>query len=611
MYQSFSSPTLSSTNGKRLPALRALIASAKLDGFLVPRADEHQGEYVPACAERLSWLTGFTGSAGLAVVLAKSAALFVDGRYTVQAPAQVDGDHFEILQVPAAKLSEWLIAKHPKGGTIGFDPQLHTISWIEALHKALSGKNITLKPIARNLVDRAWGSARPAAPEAPAFIHPLSVAGTSAPDKITTVQNELKSSGQYAVILTQPDSLCWLLNIRGADVAHNPVALAFAIVPLKGKVELFISATKIHTELRAYLKPFCKILPPTQLDDRVRALKEAGRIVRLDPATTSWSFYRSLGGGLGKTAKLVARAQDPCALPKAIKNPTEIKGARKAHIRDGVAICNFLAWLDDAPIGGMEGIDEIIAAQRLEDERAKTKKLRDISFDTISAAGPHGAIVHYRVDEASNRKLKNGELFLIDSGGQYRDGTTDITRTIAIGKPTAEMRRCYSGVLKGHIAIATAKFPSGTRGIDLDPFARRALWDMGLDFDHGTGHGVGSYLSVHEGPQSISRAGMTELKPGMIISNEPGYYKEGAFGIRLENLVLVNKEVTMRGGDRAMMSFTDLTLAPFDTRLIDARALSRTELQWLNTYHATVRKTLTPLLDKPTAKWLANATRAI
>ncbi len=611
MFQSFDAPPPSTDQGERLPQLRRLMSAAKVDGFLIPRADEHQGEYVPPGAERLAWATGFTGSAGLAVITSKSAALFVDGRYTAQAPAQVDTRCVDVLQIPAAKPAKWLIAQLPKGGAIGFDPKLHTINAINALHKTLKPKGITLKPLARNLVDAAWGKGRPDAPLEAAVLQPLSLAGKSAADKLSALQNELSQAGQGAVILTQPDSICWLLNIRGSDVAHNPVTLAFAIVPAKGKAELFVAKEKISPELRDHLKAFAKITPPADLSKRLRALKDAAAAVRLDPATASWWFYRALGGSFAGTGKILKRGTDPCLLPKAIKNSAEIRGARNAHERDGIAICRFLAWLDHAAIGGKDGVDEITAARQLEQFRRETGKLRDISFDTIAGSGPHGAIVHYRVDETSNRKLKSGELFLVDSGGQYRDGTTDITRTIALGKPTREMRRCYTAVLKGHIAIATARFPDGTRGIDLDPFARRPLWQMGLDYDHGTGHGVGSFLSVHEGPQSISRAGMTALKPGMILSNEPGYYKQGAFGIRLENLVLVTPAQDVANGERAMMSFEDLTIAPFDPRLIDAAALSETERRWLNAYHARVRKILTPLLDPPTRKWLGQMTKAI
>ena len=611
MFQSFDPPPASSDNKIHLAQLRRLMNATKLDGFVVPRADEHQGEYVPPGAERLAWLTGFTGSAGLAVITRKAAALFVDGRYMVQAPAQVNTEQYEILQIPDAKPARWLKGQLPKGGVIGFDPKLHTVSWVEVQQRALKAYGITLKPVGRNLVDLAWGRARPGAPNAPVSIHPKSYAGISASDKLDTLRAKLHDARQDAVILTQPDSICWLFNIRGSDVAHNPVVLAYAIIPVKGKAELFVAGEKIGRDVLAHIKPVARLMPPADLVKRLRSLKQQGRRVGLDPASASWWIYRALGGTVTRAGKSVVRAKDPCALAKAVKNATEIRGAREAHIRDGVAMCRFLSWIDKAPIGGAGGIDEITVVRQLEAFRVETGALRDISFDTIAGSGPHGAIVHYRVDETSNRKLKSGELLLLDSGGQYRDGTTDITRTIAIGKPTRDMRHCYTGVLKGHIAIATARFPKGTRGIDLDPFARRALWQLGHDYDHGTGHGVGSFLSVHEGPQSISRAGMCELEPGMIVSNEPGFYKKGAFGIRLENLVLVTPPAKITGGTREMMGFEDLTLAPFDRRLIDPSALSVPEKNWLNAYHSRLRKTLAPLLDPSTRKWLIQMTQAL
>lgn len=603
MFQSFETPAGLNNAVDRVKQLRALMAALRVDAVLVPRADEHQGEYVPASAERLRWITGFSGSAGIAVIARQTAALFVDGRYTVQARAQVDTKAFEILQVPQARLSEWLNQKLKPGSVVGFDPRLHTVSEIERLTDALSDRKITLKPLSRNPVDRIWGADRPAAPAGDVRPHPLKYAGRSAEEKIAALQKGLKAEQQDAVVLTLPDSIAWLFNIRGSDVAHNPVPLAFAIVPVSGKPELFIAREKLGAEARKHLS-FARVSDPASLGDRLARLKTAGKRVRLDPETASWWFARQLGG-----PRRIVRGQDPCILPKARKNAVEIKGARAAHLRDGAAIGRFLAWLDREAPGGK--LDEITVAKTLEEFRAETQALKDISFDTISGAGPNGAIVHYRVTEATNRKLKPGELYLVDSGGQYLDGTTDITRTIAIGRPTREMCERYTLVLKGHIAIATARFPRGTRGIDLDAFARRALWEKGLDYDHGTGHGIGSYLSVHEGPQSISRRGMTPLEPGMIISNEPGYYKEGAYGIRLENLVLVTEPETPPGGDREMLAFETLTLAPFDRRLIQADLLTGAELAWLNSYHARVREMIGPELGADDRTWLDAATAPI
>lgn len=621
MFQTYDPPLAGVTTTPRLAGLREQMSRAKVDAFLIPRADEHQGEYVPPASERLAYITGFTGSAGVAAVTAKTAALFVDGRYVVQAPQQVDTGAFNVLQIPQNKLADWLVKELPEGAIVGFDPWLHTVNQIEQLHRTLAPAGITLTPVTRNLVDQVWGKERPAPPKAPVTIQPLELAGQSASDKLAKLQKALKDKGQDAAILTLPDSICWLFNIRGSDVAHNPVVLAFAIVPASGKAELFIDPDKLGTGkagkvVRAHLRPVAKLREPRELPASLKALKDAGKCLRLDPASAGWWFYAKLGGRMGKTANAaarnIARGQDPCLLPKAIKNDTEIAGCREAHLRDGRAMVRFLAWLDAAAADlKASGLDEISAAQKLEAFRQDTGALQEISFDSISGAGPHGAIVHYRVTLDTNRKLKSGELYLIDSGAQYRDGTTDITRTVAIGKPTALMRKCFTLVLKGHIAIATARFPKGTRGIDLDPFARHALWQHGLDFDHGTGHGVGSYLSVHEGPQSISRAGMQALEPSMIISNEPGYYKEGAFGIRIENLVLVTPPATPKGGEREMMSFETITLTPIDRRLIDVDLLSPDELQWLNAYHARVAKSLRPGLDSTERNWLNEATKTI
>jgi Xaa-Pro aminopeptidase len=601
MFQTFETSAHVAATPERIKALRRLMAQAGLDAYLVPRSDEHQGEYVPPSAERLKWLTGFSGSAGLAIVTKKSAVLFVDGRYTVQARAEIDADVIEVSSLARARIAEWLGAELGRGQSVGFDPRLHTIAEVERLTAALDQKGIKLKPVVRNLVERIWGRDRPAPPLNPVTLHPLKFAGRSAPDKIADIQKRLKEDRHDAVVLTLSDSVAWAFNIRGADIPHIPVALAFAIIPQTGKPELFIAPEKLDAAARGHLEGFVKLSAPEALSERLSALRAAKKRVRLDPYTAAYAFARALGG-----PRRIARGPDPCLALKAVKNAAEIKGARAAHLRDGIAVTRFLAWLDGAAPSG--DLDEIEAVRRLESFRRATNQLREISFDTISGSGPNGAIVHYRVNEATNRKLRAGELFLIDSGAQYLDGTTDITRTVAIGKPTLEMRERFTLVLKGHIAIATGRFPEGTRGIDLDPLARRALWQAGLDYDHGTGHGIGSYLSVHEGPQSISRAGMAVLVPGMICSNEPGYYKEGAYGIRIENLVLVKAPQKVSGGDREMMGFETLTLAPIDRRLIVREMLGADEIAWLNAYHAHVLKLIGPEVDADTRRWLAQAT---
>jgi Xaa-Pro aminopeptidase len=600
MFQTFENQAERGATPARLKELRRLMGAAKLDAYLVPRADEFQGEYVPESAARLKFITGFTGSAGLAVIGKKIATLFADGRYTVQARAEVEPGLIEVSSVPRAKLGDWLAEHASRGHRIGFDPRLHTVAEIERLTAALKPHGIKLVPTNRNLVDRVWGRARPAAPMNAIALHPLKFAGRSAPDKIADIQKALKADKQDAVALTLSDSVAWTFNIRGSDIPHTPVALAFAIVPATGKPELFVAAEKVEPAVRKELDTFAKISAPEALAARLKALRKAGKRVRIDPGAAGYWFARTLG------PKSTARGSDPSIAMKAIKNAAEIKGARAAHLRDGVAVTRFLAWLDTTAATGT--LDEIEAVRRLEGFRRATNQLREISFDTISGSGPNGAIVHYRVSEATNRKLKPGELFLIDSGAQYLDGTTDITRTVAIGKPTAEMRERFTLVLKGHIAVASARFPKGTRGIDLDPFARRALWQAGLDYDHGTGHGIGSYLSVHEGPQSISRAGMAVLEPGMIISNEPGYYKEGAYGIRIENLVLVTDLEKMPSADRETMGFETLTLAPIDRRLIVKEMLSPDEVAWLDAYHARVAAALGPELDDEARAWLQAAT---
>jgi Xaa-Pro aminopeptidase len=605
MYQSFEEASAPAASSDRVKALLRELKSRRLKGFLVPHSDQHQNEFLPPSEERLAWLTGFTGSAGVAIVTDKGAALFVDGRYILQARKQVDRDQFEILQIPEAKPSSWLKETLYRSNAVGYDPALHTIKEIDRLTKTLAPAGIRLTPVPENPIDKLWDQDRPKPPSAPVFPHPIEFAGRGAGEKIAEVQAKLAEDEQDAVLLTAPDSICWLFNIRGGDIKHTPVALASAIVPEKGRPTLFIDPAKAGDNVRGALQPYADIAKPEDLDEKLKALAEDKAKVRLDPNSVSMRFARVLEAD---GVKFIP-GDDPCVLPKAIKNEAEIKGARAAQLRDGAAMARFLAWLDEVAESGK--VDEVVAAMKLEDFRRESGQLRDISFDTISASGPHGAFTHYRPMNDSKRVLDKGSLYLIDSGGQYLDGTTDVTRTVAVGKPTAEMRWHYGIVLKAHIAIATARFPKGTRGQDLDPFARRPLWDAGLDFDHGTGHGVGSYLSVHEGPQRLSRLGTVELEPGMILSNEPGYYREGEYGIRLENLVLVTPLEDIDGGERKMMGFETLTLVPFDRRLIDPKQLTRSELAWLNAYHARVRHEIEPLLLSDDRPWLRHATAPI
>ena len=605
MYQSFDEASAPAAGGDRIEAFLRELKARRLKGFLVPHTDQHQNEFLPPSEERLQWLTGFTGSAGVAIVTHNGSALFVDGRYILQAPKQVDTDIFEVLQVPKAKPSSWIKETLVRGNAVGYDPTLHTINEIDRLTKTLGAAGIRLTPVKDNPIDKLWGAERPKPSNAEIFAQPLEFSGKRAGEKIMQVQMALVDDGHDAVLLTAPDSICWLFNIRGGDIKHTPVALAFAIVPARGRPTLFIDPAKVGDNIRGQLRPYTDIATPADLDGALKKLAEDKAKVRLDPESVSMRFAQVLQGG---GAKFVS-GDDPCTLPKAIKTEAEIEGARAAHRRDGAAMARFLAWLDEVAETGR--VDEVSAAIKLEDFRRQTGQLKDISFDTISASGPHGAVVHYRATNASKRVLDKNSLFLIDSGGQYADGTTDVTRTIAVGKPTAEMRRHYSLVLKAHIAIAAARFPKDTRGQDLDPFARRPLWDAGLDFDHGTGHGVGSYLSVHEGPQRLSRLGTVELEPGMILSNEPGYYREDAYGIRLENLILVTPLEKIEGGERKMMGFETLTLVPFDRRLIDPKQFSPAELSWLNAYHAEVRREIEPLILSDDRPWLRHATAPI
>jgi Xaa-Pro aminopeptidase len=603
MLQTFDTVTDPALGPPRVEAVRALMTKAGLAAFLVPRSDEYLGEYVPPSAERLKWLTGFTGSAGLGVITLKAAALSTDGRYTVQAHAQVHPGTFAVIDSTTKPWLEWLALRLPEGGAIGFDPRLHSAAFVKTLTADATKHGFTLKAVAQNPIDRAWGRDRPQPPTGAIAIQPLSLAGQAADSKIADLQKTLAADKQAAAVLTMSDSIAWLFNIRGSDIPHNPVPLCFAIVPAKGKAELFVDPAKLPAETRKHLSSLSKLGAPEDLGARLKALaQDKTKKIRVDPATTSHWIANALGSA-------ATHATDPCLLPKARKNATELEGTRLAHVRDGAVMVRFLAWLDENASTGK--LDEIAVVEKLEALRRATNVLKDISFATIAGTGPNGALPHYRVSRESNRTLKAGDIIVVDSGGQYQDGTTDITRTVAIGTPSPEMRTRFTQVLKGHIAIATARFPVGTRGVQLDTLARQALWQAGLDFDHGTGHGVGSFLSVHEGPQSISKRGMAELEPGMIVSNEPGFYKINAFGIRIENLEVVTEAAPIPGGDRPMLGFRSITLAPIDQRLIEVELLTTTERTWLNAYHKRVRDTLSADISPAERKWLTAATKAI
>jgi Xaa-Pro aminopeptidase len=588
---------------ERLARLREELAARGLDGFIVPRADEHQGEYVPPRGQRLAWLTGFTGSAGLAIVLRDHAALFVDGRYTLQAAGQIDTGLFEIQHLIEEPPPHWIGTALKAGAVLAYDPWLHTPHEVERFRAAAEKAGAVLRAVSDNPLDRVWRG-RPAAPIAPVVPHPERFAGENAQSKRTRLGRALQQEGVAAVVLTMPESVAWLLNIRGGDVPHTPLPLSFAILRQDGTVALFIDGRKLVPGLERHLGNGVTVAPRERLGPALDELAAEGGRVQVDPASAAaWVMDR-----LDAARAKIYRAADPCLLPKACKNETELDGTRAAHRRDGAALTRFLAWLaQEAPKGGLS---EIAASDKLEVIRREGECFRDLSFPTISGAGSNGAIVHYRAMPETEKRLEAGTLYLLDSGAQYLDGTTDVTRTIAVGEPSAEMRDRFTRVLKGHIALALARFPKGTTGTQLDGFARRALWQRGLDYDHGTGHGVGSYLGVHEGPQRISKAANGQaLLPGMIVSNEPGYYKTGAYGIRIENLVLV--QPSEGAAERDMLCFETLTLAPIDRNLIDPSLLEDEEISWLDAYHQRVRETLTPIVDQDTARWLDQATKPI
>jgi Xaa-Pro aminopeptidase len=596
MLQDFRRRTTPETGPLRLAALREAMAAEELDAYLVPRADAHQGETVALRDERLAWLTGFTGSAGIAAATAARAVVFVDGRYRLQVAAEVDTGAFEIGRMPEEKLSGWLGEALSAGARVGFDPWLHTMGQIEALETALAGKGVALVR-ATNLVDRVWTD-QPPPPAGPARAHPEALAGRSSADKRAALGRELREHGRAAAVLTLPDSIAWLLNIRGADIPRTPVVLAFAILHADGRVALFTVPAKIGPEVRDHLGPEVTVAPAEALGAALDALE--GRVAVDRDSAPVWIADRLAAGAAERVW-----ARDPCILPKATKTAAELAGARTAHLRDGAAMADFLAWLDrTAPDGGLTEIDVV---RQLEASRRGTGALHDIAFETICGAGPDGAIVHYRVSEATDRPVRPGEILLVDSGGQYPDGTTDVTRTVAVGTPDAAAVRPFTLVLKGMIAMSRLRWPEGLAGRDLDAVARVALWRAGLDYDHGTGHGVGSFLGVHEGPQGLSRRSAEALRPGMIVSNEPGYYREGAFGIRIENLLAVAAPETPEGGERPMLGFETLTLVPIDTRLVDPALLDTDERAWLDGYHARVRAVLEPLVETETRDWLARA----
>ena len=592
-----------SSYADRLAALRAQLAEDRLDGFVVPLTDEHMSEYVGSYAQRLEWLTGFKGSAGSAVVLPQEAAIFTDGRYTLQVRSQVSGDDWSYQAVPETSIASWLKEHAPEGGRIGYDPWLHSRDWVRQAGEALKARGAELVAVARNPIDIVWQD-RPEASTARLVVQPNEYAGQSSADKRTQIADWLGKIGADTAVLAALDSIAWTFNVRGADVSHTPVALAYALVNADGTADLFVAGEKIGADVAQHLGNGVRLHERAAFEAALEHL--GGKIVAVDPERSVAAIFKALDKG---KATIVSH-RDPTVLPRAIKNPVEVAGHRAAQARDGAAIARFLKWVEEEAHKG--GLDELKASDRLEAFRAESGLLKDLSFDSISGSGPNGAIVHYKASPETNRPLENNSLYLIDSGGQYADGTTDITRTLAIGTPSEEMCDRFTRVLKGHIALATALFPKGVRGSQLDSFARRPLWEAGLDYAHGTGHGVGSFLSVHEGPQRIAPVGSGQsggdepLQAGMILSNEPGYYKAGEYGIRIENLVLV-VEREVAGAEKALLGFETLTFAPIARRLIVKEMLSPAEVAWLNAYHADVVAKIAPQLVGAERDWLIAA----
>ena len=605
MFQSFDEVNDPTLGRERVARLREWLAANDLDGFIIPRADEHQGEYVPARSERLKWLTGFSGSAGVAIVLASRAVIFVDGRYTLQVRDQADPEIFAFESLVDNPPPKWIKANLGKGARIGFDPWLHTIGEVKALTEAAKKSGAELVSVDENPIDKLWTD-QPKPPLAPVEIHPIEFAGELAKDKLSRLAAAIAKEGATHAVLTDPSSLAWTFNIRGVDVPHTPLALGFAVLAAEGPPLLFMDKRKLPIRTEAYLTQLAELRAPSALEAEIVSLAKNGARIALDPALAA-DRLRALVTENGGT---IVEAQDPARIPRATKNSAEIAGSRAAHRRDGAAVAKLLCWLDAQQ---PNTLDEIAVVTRLEEMRRVTGEdtqmpLRDVSFATIAGAGPNGAIMHYRVSTATNLPLKDGELFLLDSGAQYQDGTTDITRTVPIGRPTDEMRTRYTLVLKGMVQISMLRFPAGTRGSDIDAVARLALWKAGLDYAHGTGHGVGSYLSVHEGPQRLAKTGTEKLLAGMILSNEPGYYKPGSYGIRLENLIIVTPAEELPDGDIPMHGFETLTLAPFDKRMLRTSLLTRDEMHWLDEYNARVLREIGPMVGGEVLAWLEKAT---
>ncbi|MBL4619800.1 MAG: aminopeptidase P family protein [Marinicaulis sp.] len=605
MFQTFEPVSDKSFASKHLPPLRAELKKQNLDGFVIPHDDEYQNEYIPDYAERLMWATGFSGSAGASIIMLDKAVMLTDGRYTLQVRQQTDEDFFSYVDITEIGPDAWLAKNSPKGARIGYDPMLHTLESVQKLRDAAKKAEFTLVAVTTNPIDTAWCD-QPGLPSARVHPHDINFAGKSSDAKRKEIAKAVSDAGADTALITAPPSLAWLFNIRGQDVSRSPLPLGRALINKDGTATLFLAPEKTGNELPEYLGDDVDLRAESDVATALDNLGASGATVAIDPALAPSKYVDDLSRAGAKIIELV----DPCALPRAVKNNTEIEGARAAHIRDGAAVTNFLHWLDTVAQDGK--IDEITAAKKLEAFRTKTGELRDLSFDTISGAGSNGAICHYRVSTESNITLDRDTLYLVDSGGQYQDGTTDITRTVPIGEPTDEMRDRFTRVLKGHIALATIKFPAGTTGHQLDMVARKPLWDVGLDYDHGTGHGVGSFLGVHEGPQRIAKAPNTQaLKPGMILSNEPGFYKAGEFGIRIENLIVVTPAKPVPGGEREMMEFETITLAPINLDLVVTELLTAFERQWLNDYHARVRSTLVGVISPEIKDWFHSATRAI
>ena len=583
----------------RLKALRSLMQKHRLDGLFIPRTDEFQGEYVPAAAERLLWLTGFSGSWGTAVIGLKQAALIVDGRYTVQAATEAKGLPIDLLPPDLGRLEAFL-SNFKRGGKLGFDPWVTSVAEVRRLSKMADKAGLKLLPTSVNLVDAIWDD-RPPRPKAVIYHHPEKISGQATSKKLAQLAEAIKAKGCDCVVLTDPHSVAGVLNIRGSDISHTPIALLRSLVFKDGTARLFIEEDRCPTIVMADFGSVVKLEHPDRFEAALGQLGKKKQTTMIDPALCP----EAIRVVLQKAKVEIVEDQDPCVLPRARKNGVEQNGARRAQVRDGAALANYLAWLDAA--APSEEITEIAAQNKLEGFRRATGKLQDLSFGSISASGPNAALPHYHAVGKTGRTLRLNEIYLIDSGGQYRDGTTDVTRTVIIGEATEDMKRHNTLVLKGMIAVSMARFPVGTTGVQLDAMARAALWQHGFDFDHGTGHGVGSFLSVHEGPARISKAGTVALEPGMILSNEPGYYLKGKYGIRIENLLLVKPAVKPKGGDRAMLSFETLTFAPIDKRLIDEELLTKAEIHWLDLYHAEVLRKIGSLVDEDVKPWLEAA----